>query len=213
MIDFGCGPGLYTSRLAGRGAEVTGVDFSARSVEYARDEAGRLALKIRYVNQNYLDFTINERFDVVLMIMCDYCAMSPAQRKIMLMKFHSLLKPGGRIVFDAYSLSAFDRFAEGTVYQFRPGNGFWLPEPYYEFLNSFKYNDEKVTLDKYTIVGRTTTKRIYNWLQYFSIESLTRELCQAGLGIAELYANVAGEAYEPEADEFAVVVSKLGERG
>lgn len=211
VIDFGCGPGLYTSRLAQRGADVTGVDFSARSLEYARKEAERLGLNIRYVNQNYLDFTTDEQFDLLLMIMCDFCAMSPAQRRIMLTKFQSLLKPGGRIVFDAYSLSAFDQFAERSFYEFSPSNGFWLAEPYYEFLNTFKYEEEKVTLDKYTIVGRTQTKDIYNWLQYFSIESLSQELCEAGLAIAELYADVAGKVYEPEANEFAVVVSKLRE--
>lgn len=36
ICDFGCGPGLYTSRFAQLGAEVTGVDFSTRSIDYAR---------------------------------------------------------------------------------------------------------------------------------------------------------------------------------
>ena len=33
VIDFGCGPGLYTTRLARLGSEVHGIDFSARSIE------------------------------------------------------------------------------------------------------------------------------------------------------------------------------------
>ena len=36
VADFGCGPGLYTTRLAESGADVTGVDFSERSLRYAR---------------------------------------------------------------------------------------------------------------------------------------------------------------------------------
>ena len=36
VIDLGCGPGLYARRMARRGANVTGVDFSANSLEYAR---------------------------------------------------------------------------------------------------------------------------------------------------------------------------------
>ena len=28
IVDFGCGPGLYTSRLVKLGADVTGIDFS-----------------------------------------------------------------------------------------------------------------------------------------------------------------------------------------
>ncbi len=32
VCDFGCGPGLYTLGLARSGADVTGVDFSKRSI-------------------------------------------------------------------------------------------------------------------------------------------------------------------------------------
>ena len=41
IADFGCGPGLYTTRLARKRAEVTGIDFSARSIEYAQEIAAR----------------------------------------------------------------------------------------------------------------------------------------------------------------------------
>lgn len=130
VIDFGCGPGLYTARLAGRGADVTGIDFSPRSIQYAREQAATLGLDIEYLNQNYLDFTTDQRFDVVLMIFCDFCALSPAQRQTMLTKFHSILKPGGRVVLDVYSLAAFDRRTELSGYEKNLLNGFWSPEPY-----------------------------------------------------------------------------------
>ncbi len=41
IADFGCGPGLYAARLAKRGANVTGIDFSKRSIEYAKEVAAR----------------------------------------------------------------------------------------------------------------------------------------------------------------------------
>jgi cyclopropane fatty-acyl-phospholipid synthase-like methyltransferase len=208
VVDFGCGPGLYTSRLAKRGAEVTGIDFSPRSIEYARDQAGKLGLKIDYLNESYLDFTTDRRFDVLLMIFCDFCALSPAQRQIMLTTSRSILKPGGRIVLDVYSLTAFDRRSEMAGYEKNLLDGFWSPEYYYGFLNSFKYEEEKVSLDKYTIVEQSRTRTIYNWLQYFSEASLTREFRQAGLEIVELYSDVAGEPYDAKTAEFAVVAAK-----
>ena len=48
IADFGCGPGLYASRLAERGASTTGIDFSSRSIEHARKAAGRRGLDIDY---------------------------------------------------------------------------------------------------------------------------------------------------------------------
>ena len=106
IADFGCGPGLYSSRLAKCGARVTGIDFSERSIKYARNEAEQLGLSIEYINQNYLDYHTDDRFDVILMIMCDYCALSPSQRMAMLTKFNSLLQPGGSVLLDVYSLNA-----------------------------------------------------------------------------------------------------------
>jgi SAM-dependent methyltransferase len=35
VLDLGCGPGLYASRLAKNGLKVTGIDISARSLNYA----------------------------------------------------------------------------------------------------------------------------------------------------------------------------------
>ena len=39
VVDFGCGPGLYTLRFAKSGAKVTGIDFSKSSLSYAEKEA------------------------------------------------------------------------------------------------------------------------------------------------------------------------------
>ena len=39
ICDFGCGPGLYTTQFAASGADVTGIDFSERSIQYAKQSA------------------------------------------------------------------------------------------------------------------------------------------------------------------------------
>jgi SAM-dependent methyltransferase len=207
VADFGCGPGLYAQRLAKRGARVTGIDFSPRSIAYARGQAAAAGLDIRYVLQNYLEFTSAERFDVILMIFCDFCALSPAQRGLLLGTFHPLLAPGGRIVLDVFSLAAFGRRIESSSCAENLMDGFWSPEPYYGFREAFKYDAEKVTLDKYTIVGRGGTRTIYNWLQYFSPESLDAEFRKAGLEVAETHGDAAGKPFDAEADEFAVVAA------
>ena len=83
IADFGCGPGLYASRLAERGARVTGIDFSENSLVYAKEAAEKKGVIIDYVRANYLDYETAKRFDLIMMIMCDFCALSPEQRRIM----------------------------------------------------------------------------------------------------------------------------------
>lgn len=205
IADFGCGPGLYALRLAKRRGAVTGIDFSMRSLDYAKEAAAAARLDIDYVNADYLEYETEKRFDLILMIMCDFCALSPAQRKMLLAKFRKLLKPSGAVLLDVYSLEAFAQRKEQALYEPNLLDGFWSPNKYYGFLNAFKYDEAKVTLDKYTIIEQERIRTVYNWLQYFTPESLEREFALGGLSIAEKYANVAGAPYEPQSGEFAVV--------
>ena len=209
IADFGCGPGLYTTRLAERGATVTGVDFSQNSLEYAKQVAAKKNLKVNYVQANYLDFETTHRFDLLTMIMCDFCALSPEQRIKILSKFSSLLKPGGSVLLDVYSLNSFNQKEESAIYERNQLNGFWSPEDYYGFVNTFKYEKEKVTLDKYTIIEESQMRVVYNWLQHFSTESVTKEFEENGFKVEELYSDVAGTPYNLESTEIAIVAKKI----
>ncbi len=209
IADFGCGPGLYAERLARHGANITGIDFSGRSIKYAKDVAAREQLNISYVNQNYLEFETDDRFDLVLMIMCDFCALSPTQRKGLLSKFHKILKPSGSVLLDVYSLSAFEQKEEAATYEVNQLNGFWSPNKYYGFQNTFKYDEDKVVLDKYTIVEFEHTRQVYNWLQYFAPEDLEREFKKASFSVKEFYSDVAGSPYDQKSSEFAIIANKV----
>ena len=208
IADFGCGPGLYTTQLAQRGADVTGIDFSNRSIRYAQQVAAEEKLSIHYENQNYLEYETEDRFHLTMMIMCDFCALSPSQRKRMLQKFHTLLQPGGSVLLDVYSLTPFNAYKETAVYEQNLLGGFWSPGKYYGFLNKFKYEGEKVTVDKYTIVEPDRTRTVYNWLQYYDPHALEQELGQYGLEIDEVFADVAGSPFDSTKNEFAVLAKK-----
>ena len=116
IADFGCGPGLYTTRLAEYGAKVTGIDFSKNSINYARKMAAEKGLDVHYVPVNYFDFETDRRFDLIIMIMCDFCALSPEQRKALLKKFQSIVKPEGSVLLDVYSLNSFNQRKESATY-------------------------------------------------------------------------------------------------
>jgi hypothetical protein len=126
----------------------------------------------------------------------------------MVQKFHSLLLPGGPVLLDVYSLNAFTQREEERSYAVNLLNGFWSAKKYYGFLNSFKYDDEKVILDKYTIVEANRTRTVYNWLQCFSPELLRREFEQAGFTHQDLYADAAGISLDERASEFVMAAKK-----
>lgn len=209
IADFGCGPGLYTTRFAEQRADVTGIDFSERSIRYAKETAASKALDIVYVCRDYLKFESQKRFDLITMIMCDFCALSPTQREKLLTRFHRHLNAGGAVLLDVYTLNAFDQREEVSTYEHRQLDGFWSKEDYYGFVNTFKYGEEKVILDKYTIIEKARTRTIFNWLQYFSPDTLREEFDANGFKIEEFYSDVAGKTFDSKSQEIAVVARKL----
>lgn len=208
VADFGCGPGLYTTRFARKGAEVTGIDFSRRSIAHAVEQARSDGLAIDYVHENYLNFSTRQRFDLITLIYCDLCPLSPAQRKTLLGIFHRHLKSGGSLLLDVFSLRAFHRRQESRTYAHRLMDGFWSARDYYGFLNTVKYGDEKVILDKYTIVEASRRWEVYNWLQYYTRQTLEAELADAGFRTMAVYADVAGTPYGEDSDVIAVAAQR-----
>ncbi|MBW2206122.1 MAG: class I SAM-dependent methyltransferase [Deltaproteobacteria bacterium] len=208
IADFGCGPGLYTTLFAEKNADVTGIDFSERSIRYAKEVADQKGLDINYFQQNYLEFETENKFDLITMIFCDFCALSPSQRKTLLGKFHKFLKPGGSVLLDVHSLNTFDNREEVATYELNQLDNFWSPENYYGFLNVFKYDKEKITLEKYTIIEESRTRVVYNWLQYFSQDSLREEFEENGFKAEGFYSDVAGAAISPESPDIAIVAKK-----
>ena len=208
IADFGCGPGLYASRLAERGAEVTGIDFSGNSLAYSTQEAKKKGLEINYIQANYLDFKTDQMYDLIIMIMCDFCALSPNQRKTLLSKFKSVLSPEGSVLLDVYSLNAYNKKKEAATYELNQFNGLWSPDDYYAFVNTFKYEEDKVILDKFTIVEEFRKRVVYNWLQYFSKEALVNEFEENGFSIEAIFSDVAGKPFSTDSGEMAIVAKE-----
>ena len=208
VADFGCGMGTYATQLAEKGADVTGIDFSEMFIQHAKEVAKQKEMDINYVLQDSLEFETEERFDLITLLLCDFCALSPSQRKTMLKKFYKFLKPDGSVLIDVYSLNAFNQREEAETYEHSRLNGFWSPENYYCIQNTFKYDEEKVVLDKYTIIEKERTRIAYNWLQYYSEDSLRKEFEENGFNVEGFYSDVTGTTTSPESLEIVIIAKK-----
>ncbi len=206
MCDLGCGPGLYTQRFESRGAIVTGVDFSARSLDHAKTQGAKT---IRYIEADYLIDNLPSGFDIVTLIYTDLCPLSPEQRKILLGRMHGMLNPGGQIVLDVAGIGSFAQKEEVTIIQDRMMGGFWAADDYVGIQRTFVYPEEYLTLDRYVIVEPEEAWQIYNWLQYFTPERIEAELQNAGFVIDQMIGDLSGVPLEPKSDFIGIVASVI----
>lgn len=210
VMDFGCGPGLYTSGWAQLGCKVRGLDFSINSIKYARKEAAGLGLSVDYQYVNYLDYQAQDLFDLITMIFCDYCALNDGQRKSVLTIMRDSMKDHGYIFMDVHTEHWYENIKEGTSFEIVTDNGFWSAQSHYVFQSTFKYDTDRVCLDKYTILEKDRTIDIFNWLKCFTISELGNELKANGLEIVKVYSDVRGMPFSIESDTMAVVIGKKG---
>lgn len=205
VLDLGCGPGLYSNPLAALGAHVVGVDFSERSIRHARSTAPNRDSSPTYLEGNYLDVDIPGSFDLILLAMCDYCALSSTQRRLLLNRVSSLLQADGRFVFDVYTVASTRDRQESVTYEPQLMDGFWSADPYHGFARTFRYESERVILDKYEIVEAHRSRTIYNWLQYFDSASIAEEIEAGGLAIVDTFGDLTGADLNPDSAEFCIV--------
>ncbi len=205
VADMGCGPGLMTSRLARTGRRY-GDRLSGNSIAWARKAALKEDLDITYLCADYLSLDTTKKYDLIIMIMCDFCALGPGQRKSLAGKFHSLLNPGGAVLLDVCSMAGFHESTEESRYSRNLMDGFWAPGDYWGFYNSFRYPEEKVTLEKYSIFTPEESFTVYNWLQYFKPDDMEEEF--PGFTIRDVKGDVAGAEYTPEKHQFAIIAGR-----
>ncbi|MFE5336876.1 SAM-dependent methyltransferase [Isoptericola sp. NPDC056573] len=207
VADLGCGPGLYTTPLARTGAAVTGLDLSTRSLDHARALARAEGLPVRYLHQDYLAYREDVRYDLVLLIMRDYGALPPEQRRALLGTVRDHLAPGGSFVLDVDHLPAFAAVREETVFAPDLMDGFWSADPYFGFRTTHRYDEERVSLDRYDVVEAERTRTFCNWVRYFDPEELTSELSAAGLRTVDVLGDLSGAPFDPDGPQFAVVAT------
>jgi SAM-dependent methyltransferase len=182
VLDMGCGPGLYAARYAERGGKVTGLDFSANSIAYARENTRA----VEYAVADYLKDPLPSGWDLVTLIYCDLCVLSPDQRARVLGKIRAALAPGGTFIFDVMALEAFEAVEENTAFGPRYMGGFWAAGDYVAFHHTFRYEAQHLSLDQYTIVEPHRTWQVFNWMQYFDASAIGAELEEGGFRIKEM---------------------------
>lgn len=205
VLDLGCGPGLYTSRMARRGAQVTGLDFSAVSLNHARTTAAAAGQVIDYLEADYHRDALPAPADLVTLIYGDYNAMSPDRRRRFLAKVRDVLTPGGAFVFDVFSRGQFAQFRSGLEFGQRFMNGFWAEGDYFGFKVSHRFEDQAISLERYRICRPDEEYEIFNWIQYFDPADLAVELAAAGFAFEAPLDILTGATWEPGPTPFAVI--------
>lgn len=203
LLDIGCGPGLYASRFSDHGLCVTGLDFSERSIAYAKEHD----TKTQYVMQDYLNMEFDSIYDMVTLIWCDYGALIPEDRNNLLGRVYQALKPGGMFLLDVFTPQWNTGRTENTSWEVCSNGGFWSPNPHI-CLNAQYYYGERIDVARYVIVEAGNILSYNIWNTCFTKQSLAEELQQHHFIPVDFYSDVEGKPYEENSPTLCAVMKK-----
>lgn len=207
ILDLGCGPGLYAERFARAGFQVTGVDFSQNSINYAIASARKNNLSIEYRCQDYLQLKDENLYPIILLIYGDFCPLNPEHRKQLLTNIHRALKPDGYFIFDITTPLSRKKEGKKTNW-YAEEQGFWKPAPHLVLERGFSYLDD-LYLDQYIVIESNNRISVYyNWFQDFTAESIKTELITCGFEIESLWSDLTGSPFTSTSEWIGVVAQK-----
>ncbi|WP_238722451.1 class I SAM-dependent methyltransferase [Diplocloster agilis] len=207
LLDLGCGPGLYAERFHNAGYSVTGVDFSKRSIAYAKEHALLHNSAIRYHYQDYMTIEFTDQFDVITLIYCDYAVLPVTERQCLLKKVYQALRKNGKFIVDVFT--PLMRNKESRTWKYCEEGGFWCEKPHICLESVYQYDDGDATELRQCVVVSDGAISCYNiWDHFFTKEKLLSEIIPAGFNHFELYGDVAGKKLSDQGKTICGVFTK-----
>lgn len=204
VLDLGCGPGLYAKALQESQYQVTGVDLSTRSLDYAKN----ISPESTFINQDYLTLDFQEDFELALLIYCDYAVMPLEQRLKVLDNIYHALKPGGKLLFDVFTPWRFEGRKETQDWVLEETGGFFADGKHIVFEGFHRY-PHNLVLEHFVILDENLrAEAIRNWHQLYTLDVLLSELSQSRFHVVEVLSDVKGTAYYDESETIAVILEK-----
>ena len=153
VLDLGCGPGFYTSRLARLGHECVGIDFSPASIAHAEVEAVKDGLSIEYRLGDVREAALGTGFDAVLVIFGEYNTFSPHDAASVLSSARKALRSGGSILLEVHAEDYVRALGHGPPTWFSADSSVFSDEPHLCLREVFWDEEHGTAIERYFIVG------------------------------------------------------------
>ena len=111
VLELGCGPGLYTSRLARLGHECVGIDFAPAAIAYAGRAARSEGLACTYHQADIRQADCGAGFGLAMLIFGEFCVFHPSDAELILAKAAAALDVGGLLVLEPHTYESVKRSA------------------------------------------------------------------------------------------------------
>ena len=198
ILDLGCGPGLYASRLARLGHTCVGIDFSPASIAYARQSAAKDSLACTYLHQDMRSAEYGTGFGLAMLIYGEFNAFRPTDAENILRKAFHALAEGGLLLLEVSTFASLEADGKrGPSWYTSPG-GLFSGQPHLCLTENFWDEERHVVTTRFFVVdaetGQVTPHAIST--QAYTDEQYRALLARCGFSRIEFRPSLASGEYE-----------------
>lgn len=130
ILDLGCGPGFYTSRLAKLGHSCTGIDFSPASIDYAKRTAQEDGLDCTYTLADVREAKYGSGLDLIMFIFGEINTFCAEDAKQILRQAHAALSARGKLLLEPHTFGAVYKLGHGEPSWYAAESGLFSAQPH-----------------------------------------------------------------------------------
>jgi len=208
ILDLGCGPGLYASRLARLGHECVGIDFSPASIAYAVETAEREGLACTYVQEDIRTAIYGVGFELVMFIYGELNVFRPKDAEKILCKAFDALSSDGVLLLEVSTFESLERGGKSEPSWYSSPSGLFSDRPHLCLMENSWEASQCVATTRFYVVDAVTAEVTRHAIstQAYTDEQYRALLLRCGFRSVEFHASLVGG--EDGKDFFPIVARK-----
>ena len=209
VLDLGCGPGLYASRLARLGHRCVGIDFSPASMEYAKEQAASENLSCGYLHADIRFTEYGSGYGLAMLIFGEFNVFKPADAVRIVGKAHAALDEGGVLLLEAHTNEAVREFGLRPASWYSAESGLFSDSPHLCLQENFWDTESETVTRRYFIVDAASEEvsRYAQSLKAYTDEQYRAILENAGFADVRFHASLTGRE-DPSQSNLLVITAR-----
>jgi len=153
VLDLGCGPGLYATRLAARSHRIVGIDFSPASIDHAIKHSPE---SCEYILGDIRTTYFGENYDLVMFIFGEFNVFKKTDAAKILRKACTALKPKGKLLLEVSTFdSIYDTGNQPSMW-YSAKRGLFSDKSHLCLMESFWDEEKSAATERYFSVDAAT---------------------------------------------------------
>lgn len=206
ILDLGCGPGMYSARLAALGHVCHGIDYGPASIEYAVKHAPE---HCSYTLGDIRTTDFGAGYDLVMLIFGEFNVFEPKDAKLILKKSYDALNPGGKILLEPQTFDAVYGTGSQPATWYSAENELFAEESHLCLMESFWDEEVSVAIERYYIVDSASGEvtRYSASTKAYENKELVDMLEDAGFRNPDIFPSLTGKP-DDQSEMFVLLAKK-----